>query len=41
MAKCPDCGKELSAPKKKIENHMFRLAYYKCDNCGNSFTVSF
>jgi len=41
MAKCPNCGKEVTEPKKKLENHMFKLAYYICDNCGTSFTVSY
>ena len=38
---CPKCENEIAKPKKNIENRMFRLAYYTCDNCGTSFTVSY
>ncbi len=40
MAKCPNCGNEVAKPQKTIDNRMFHLEYYVCDNCGKTFTVS-
>ena len=38
--KCPNCGKKLQTPDKKIENSHFTLAVYTCNGCGNHFKVS-
>jgi uncharacterized Zn finger protein len=37
MAKCPNCGKEVAKPSRKIENSCFCIAAYTCNNCGTCF----
>jgi len=37
MATCPNCGKELTTPKKKLTNSYFSLEAYTCDKCGQTF----
>jgi predicted RNA-binding Zn-ribbon protein involved in translation (DUF1610 family) len=37
MVNCPNCGKELGKPEKKIENSYFCLALYLCPKCGHHF----
>ncbi len=32
--------KKIPTQKKTIENSLFHLKYYICDNCGKSFTIS-
>jgi transposase-like protein len=39
--KCPNCGKKLEKPDKKIENSHFCLAAYTCTECGTNFKVSY
>jgi predicted RNA-binding Zn-ribbon protein involved in translation (DUF1610 family) len=40
MVNCPNCGKELTKPDKKLENAFFRIAIYTCDKCGTTFKVA-
>jgi predicted RNA-binding Zn-ribbon protein involved in translation (DUF1610 family) len=40
MADCPNCGKEVAKPDKKIENAFFHIVIYTCDRCGTSFKVA-
>jgi transposase-like protein len=37
---CPNCGKELAKPDKKLENAVFCVARYTCDACGTTFKYS-
>jgi predicted RNA-binding Zn-ribbon protein involved in translation (DUF1610 family) len=37
MVKCPNCGKKLMKPAKKLENPMFTIEVYTCDQCGLTF----
>lgn len=39
MVECPNCKKDVSKPKRTIENSVFHLSYYVCDNCGKTFTA--
>jgi len=36
MAKCPNCKKELTKPKKTWTYGIFKVQAYKCD-CGTDF----
>ncbi len=40
MAKCPNCGKELSKPNKSLKNKFFHIEAYTCDGCGTNFKVT-
>ncbi|MGA3288626.1 MAG: hypothetical protein ABSD42_00090 [Candidatus Bathyarchaeia archaeon] len=40
MVNCPNCGKKLDTPDKKIENSHFSLTVYTCPERGNRFKVS-
>jgi hypothetical protein len=40
MAKCPNCGEEVSEPDKLLENRMFRIEAYTCENCNCCFKVT-
>ncbi|MGD6852490.1 MAG: hypothetical protein ACQCN6_10575 [Candidatus Bathyarchaeia archaeon] len=37
MVKCPNCGRNLTEPERKIENSSFCIERYKCDRCGYTF----
>jgi ribosomal protein S27E len=37
---CPNCGKELAKPDKKLQNAVFYVALYTCDACGTTFKYS-
>ena len=37
MAKCPNCGKEVSRPNKSLGNWYFHVKAYTCKDCGKYF----
>jgi len=37
MANCPNCGKELAKPERRIANSVFCIEVYTCDKCELSF----
>jgi predicted RNA-binding Zn-ribbon protein involved in translation (DUF1610 family) len=39
MAKCPNCGKEVSKPDKSFKNMVFHVEAYACKKCGYCFKV--
>jgi DNA-directed RNA polymerase subunit RPC12/RpoP len=40
MISCPNCGKKIDVPTKKIENSLFRVYVYTCNECGTHFKIS-
>jgi hypothetical protein len=36
MAKCPNCKKEITKPKKSWTYGIFKVQFYSCD-CGTDF----
>ncbi len=39
MTNCQHCGKPLE-PKRKLQNDVFRIEAYCCDECGEEFKVT-
>jgi len=37
MAKCPNCGKEVSKPDKSFKNVVFHIEAYTCPECKHHF----
>jgi predicted RNA-binding Zn-ribbon protein involved in translation (DUF1610 family) len=37
MAKCPNCGTEVSKPERAFKNRFFHVEAYNCTNCGHNF----
>jgi hypothetical protein len=33
VTKCPNCGKEVTTPKKSLKNNFFYIEAYICENC--------
>ena len=40
MARCPECGKVVSAPDKSLKNSLFHIEAYSCKECGTHFKVT-
>jgi len=41
MAKCPNCGREVSKPEKVLRNCMFAVEGYMCPDCQTCFKVTY
>jgi len=37
MAKCPNCGKEVSVPDRSLKNRVFHIEAYTCEKCNCGF----
>jgi ssDNA-binding Zn-finger/Zn-ribbon topoisomerase 1 len=41
VVKCPKCGKGLVKPTKKLENSVFFIAIFTCENCETKIKIAY